>query len=289
MTSRTPLTTQEASPHSLESRSQESAEIVTGRQLLPAHRLPVVAKTPMLVAAGVYLSRGQFHSLAVGVTMILSAGLWASLYALNESTDIILEQRNHVSKSAQMLVFALPALFCFLAGWVSPYLFVLFALMTIGQLAYCVPPVRLKRWWWAILLLSGTINPILRLLCGAIWGGQAIAPVVYIGFVGLHLGAAIRARVLLRERDTQLGYAAAPPHLEWAGMFCTGLGFLGMYWICMQGLVPRLFTLYTTLAALFAIYAWSGRETSVAKLRQGWLWFAILSIIALLAMLTGHL
>ncbi|HZO90880.1 MAG TPA: hypothetical protein VFB38_21315 [Chthonomonadaceae bacterium] len=261
------------------------SQVATWRHFLPAHRLPVIAKTPVLVALGVYLGGGRFDRLAVGGALGLSAALWAALYALNESTDLIHEQGYTVRQSVRRTLFALPLALCLLAALLSPLLSLLFLLMAAGQFAYCVPPLRLKRYWWAILLLSGTINPILRLLCGVLWGAHAVPPLAYAVVVSLHLGASLRARVLLRERDARLGYRVAPAGSELVGIICTGVGLLGGFWLCVTGVLPKIFALFGVLAAGFAIYAWSGRETSVAHLRQGWLLFAIFSVVALLALL----
>ncbi len=42
------------------------------------------------------------------------------------------------------------------------------------------------------------------------------------------------------------------------------------------------------IATVFACYAWSNRATSMTQLRQGWLWFAILSLFALFTLLGNH-
>jgi hypothetical protein len=254
-------------------------------QLLPTHRLHVIAKTPLLVALGVYLAGGQFRTPAVWMTMALAAALWAALYALNESTDLRHEQGQAIAPRTQGILFALPLALCLSAALISPWLCLLFLLMTAGQLAYCVFPMRLKRYWWAILLLSGTLNPVLRLQCGVLWGQHSPPLSAYAAVVALHLGAGLRARVLLRERDRKLTYYVAPPGSELVGMLCTGVGFLAAFWLCIRGMLPGIFALFLGVAAGFAVYAWSGRETNVARLRQGWLWFAIASVFALVALL----
>lgn len=257
-----------------------AAQSVGWRQLLPSHRLPVIAKTPFMVALGVYIAGGRFDNPSVGKTMLLAGALWAALYALNEATDLALEQNLIVPLSARQLLYALCITICVAAVWLSPALGLLCVLMAVGQIAYCVPPARLKRYWWAALMLSGMANPILRLECGAVWGTHTIPPLAYIAFVSLHIGAAIRSRALLRDRDQDFAYRVAPPRLEWAGITCTGVGLLAAYGVCWQGIVPPVFAVFTTAATAFSVYAWSGRATSVAQLRQGWLWFAVLSLLA---------
>jgi hypothetical protein len=257
-----------------------SPQEATWRQLLPVHRLAVIAKTPITVAMGVYMSGGRFATPAVILTMLATGALWAVLYAINEATDLRLEHHVPVPRAMRLLLSALCIGVCVVAALVSPALGGLCTAMALGQMAYCVPPVRLKRHWWAVLLLSGMLNPVLRLECGALWGVHAIPPLAYFAFVTLHLGAAIRSRVLLRERDRKLAYRVAPPRMEWVGMACTGVGMLGTYGLCWQGVLPRVFLGFTTVAALFSLYAWSGRVSSVSRLRQGWLGFAILALLA---------
>ncbi len=274
---------------SLETYTQESDgsgyAVVAGkeaswRQLLPSHRLPVIAKTPILVAVGVYMAGGQFNQLRVALTMIVTAALWTVLYAINESTDLAREHQVRVAGKKRLLLFGACTLVCAGAFWLSPLAGGVCLLMAGGQLAYCEPPVRLKRFWWAVLLLSGMLNPFLRLQCGALLGNHAISTLTYLVFVSLHLGASIRSRVLQRQRDRKLGYQVAPPRIEWAGMACTGVGLAGAYALCWQGVLPHIFVLFVTIATVFSVYAWSNHVTSVSRLRQGWLWFAILALVA---------
>lgn len=257
-----------------------AANQATWRELLPAHRLPVIAKTPLMVAVGVYMTGGTFSSWGVTLTMLVTAGLWTVLYALNEATDLSKEHHAVVPESAWRVLFGACAVVCAIAFWLSPKVGGLCLTMALGQMAYCVPPIRLKRHWWAVLLLSGMLNPILRLECGAVWGTHSISALAYFVFVTLHLGASIRSRALLRERDHKFGYRIAPPRAEWAGMVCTGVGLLGAYALCRQGILPHTFVLFVTVAAIFSIYAWSGRVTNVSRLRQGWFWFAVLGLVA---------
>lgn len=251
------------------------------RQMLPAHRLPVLAKTPLLVALGLYLAGGRLAAPHVGATMLLATLLWTILYILNEATDLALEQHCRVGRGRFAALLAGAAMVCLLAGRLEPRLGLLFALMTLGQLAYCLPFPRLKRWWWAVLVLSGVANPILRLLCGAVWGAHGIGWPVYGVFVCLHLGASMRSRGLLRDRDKNLAYHVAPAGLEIAGMLSTGVGFAGAFGLCAGDLLPRLSLPFLLIALAFSAYAWSGRVTSVARLRRGWIGFAVLAIVAL--------
>src|SRR5579871_5261800 len=69
------------------------------RQLLPTHRLSVVAKTPVLVALGLFLAGGRFVWGTVGWTLVLAAALWGVLYALNEAYDLAYEDGYEVGPS----------------------------------------------------------------------------------------------------------------------------------------------------------------------------------------------
>jgi hypothetical protein len=245
----------------------------------------VIAKTPLMVAVGLYLSEARFAPGAAGLTLALSAALWAALYALNEATDLTLERGLTVSPRMRAFLFAPVCAVCLATAFLSLPLASLFMWMAAGQIAYCAPPLRLKRWWWAVLFLSGVMNPLLRLECGAQWGAHPIPLTAGAVVVSLHLGASMRSRALLRERDRRLGYVVAPPGSEIAGMFLTGAGLLGGAALCAQGALPRVFLLFGPVVVPFALYAWSGRVTSMARLRQGWLWFAVLACLALAILL----
>ena len=233
-----------------------------------------------MVAMGVYISGGRFDNPAVAVTMIITGLLWAILYAINEATDLALEQQFRIERSMIRTLVALSAVTCIGGALLSPLLGGLCAAMAIGQLAYCAPPIRLKRYWWAVLLLSGMLNPVLRLECGALWGTHAIPPLAYAAFMSLHVGASIRSRILQRERDRKLSYRTAPSSMKWAGIACTIAGLLGCYGLCLQGVLPHVYLWFTTVAVPFSLYAWSRRVSSVSDLRRGWKWFAILAPIA---------
>jgi len=272
----------------LESYPFATAQYASWRQLLPAHRLPVLAKTPLLIAVGLYLSGASFDLRSSGLTMVLTVALWAALYAVNEATDLELEHGLHIRRQTRASLRALVAALCAASVLLSWPLAGLLALMAVGQIAYCAPPLRLKRWWWAVLLLSGVLNPTLRLQCGAIWGAHPIPPLAYLAMMGLHLGAAARSRVLLRERDRRLGYHIAPPGTEGLGMACTGIGLLGTGLLCWQNVLPRVCLLLGAVVIPFCVYAWSGRVTNVARLRQGWLWFALLACVVLAVLLAAR-
>ena len=258
---------------------------VTWRQLFPTHRLPVLSKTPLLIALGLTLTGGQFELRTVGGAMLLFSLLWASLYALNEATDLALEQGKNVPRSFYFALCLLPCLFCALAGSLSMRLLLPFCITTLGQFAYCLPPFRLKRWWWAILLLSGILNPILRLEAGAIWGLHSIPLLAYAAFVSLHLGAALRARSLQRARDARLGYHVVPTGSDILGVLCTASGVCATFLLCRSLVLPGPTIWFLIPCVGIAIYAWSGRAKSMADLRQGWLWFAVLAGIALLILI----
>lgn len=254
-------------------------------RLLPRHRLPVIVKTPMLILVGVYASGGRFASWPVLLTIVLASLLWTLLYAVNESSDLECESGCGPDAGRRLLLCMLCAGVCSTSAWLSPRLALLLALMALGQAAYCLPPLRLKRHWGAVLALSGLLNPILRLECGAVWGHHAIPPGAYVVFAALHLGASICSRCLLRDRDRRLGYCVTPYGTEWMGMVSTGVGLVGALLLSAEGVLPYGFAMFTLVGALFAVYAWSGRVTSIARLRKGWVWFALLSLAALAVLL----
>ncbi|HLK57599.1 MAG TPA: hypothetical protein VKU00_13625 [Chthonomonadaceae bacterium] len=269
-----------------EAVAQERTRTASWRQLFPSHRLPVLSKTPLLIALGLTLTGGRFDPRTVGTTMVLFALLWADLYALNEATDLELEQGLQVPRRYLIPLYLLPCLLCIGALCLSVRLLLPFGLTMLSQFAYCVPPFRLKRWWWAILLLSGVLNPILRLEAGAVWGAHSIPLLAYVAFVSLHLGAALRARGLQRARDSGFGYAIAPHGCDLTGILCTLIGIAVVFLLCLQGVLPKQCLYFLIPCIGFAIYAWSGRAKSMSDLRQGWLWFAVLALIALVILLT---
>ena len=260
----------------------------TWRQILPGHRLPVVSKTALLLALGVFLSGGAFRSGTVGVAMLLASLLWCDLYILNEATDLICERRMTVPRPVLAFLVLLPICLCGAAFALSPAFALPFALMVVSQIAYCVPPLRLKRHWWAIVLLSGTLNPVLRLQCGVAFGIHGLSPLVYAAFIAAHIGASLRARALLRSRDAGFGYGPVPAGAETAGKLCTLAGFVGAAELCRTGAFPPAFVPMLIVAAGFSLYAWSARKPEIGRLRRGWLWFALMAFFALAALFLHH-
>lgn len=242
-------------------------------------------KTSLLVALGVYLTGGSFGNSSVWLTILLASLLWAALYAHNEATDLTLEKRRLVDARLQTLLTIAPIVLCVVATRVSAVLALLMAGMVVSQFAYCVPPLRLKRYWWAALLLSGTLNPLLRVGCGVLWGAHQLPSAAYTVCVLLHVGASARARTLLRARDRRLGYFVAP---EWAatlGKVCSGLGMVGLFALCGRQILPSVYIVFAVPASAFTIYAWSASTTSMARLRKGWFVFALCALIALAVLL----
>lgn len=263
---------------------REAERIATWRDILPAHRMPVVAKTPLIIAVGVYLSGGSFAANGVVVTMLLAAMLWGTLYALNEATDVTVEESAIVPRHIWITLHSLVILLCVASTIYGVRLTLPFFGMVVSQYLYCAPPARLKRYWWGNVLLSGTLNPILRLLCGVHWGVHALSPLIYATFFFSHLGASLRARSLLRERDGRLGYTTAPQGSESVGKVATALGILGSSVIIGLGQLPPYLCVFVAIISGYAVYTWSGSVKSVATLRRGWVWFAVLSIIALIVL-----
>lgn len=251
------------------------------RDLVPAHRIPVIAKTPLLVAIGAYGSGARIGERGVAATMALTALLWALLYAVNEATDLEAEQGRIVQPALRSGLVAACCLLCTLGARLSPALGLLMAAMAAGQLLYCIPPFRLKRYWWAVILLSGAVNPVLRLSAGALWGAHPVPLTLYAAVALIHLGASSRSRTLLRSRDAGFGYRIAPDRTELAGMVFTVLGLALTAMLACTRVLPRQFLAFGLLAAPFSLYAWWPGATSMPRLRYGWIWFALLSVVAL--------
>lgn len=256
----------------------------TWRQLLPGHRMATVAKTPLLVAFGMYLSGGHFELQTVGVSMLLASLLWAFLYVFNESCDLTCEENYSVSAWTRIILFIIPLVISASGLLVSWQLFMLLMMMTIGQIAYCMQPFRLKRYWWVAPLLSGVVNPVLRMECGAIWGSHPVPAAAIVVLVSIHLSSAIRTRSLQRERDKRFGYLTAPQLSDKAGAFCMAVGLVGANCLCFQKVLPPYLAFATVPAIGFSAYAWSGKVKNMNQLRKGWTWFAVIALVVLLAM-----
>lgn len=280
------------SPETLRRRDAAPSESIrpvpAWQQYLPCHRIYAVAKTPVLVALGMYLAGGHFAWRTVGATLALTGLLWALLYALNEAFDLAAEDGWHVPRvTTGGLMLAVVAT-CGAAGLVSTRLALLFSVMTALQLAYCAPPARLKRWWWPIVVIGGVCNPLLRIECGALWGAAAIPPLALAVPILMHLGATFRTRALQRDRDRRHGYRVAPPGIEAAGSLCTVLSIFGAAYLCVVGIFPRLFVILGPPVVAFGIYAWSAKATSMARLRKAWALFAFAAIFVLAVLLAGR-
>jgi len=245
-------------------------------QIVPIHRLPVITKTPVMIMMGAYLSQAEFRLQTVMATMLLGSLLWTTLYFYNEVADITLEKKQTVRRDIWITCFVLTALTVVMGFAVKWSVGVCLLAMALSQWAYCSPHVRLKRNWQANILLSGTINPILRFTCGAVWGTGM--PWLLLGmYVLLNIGATIRTRTLLRSRDEGLQYSQAPMWLEQVGKATTLLGFSCAIFLIAHHNLPPIFLLFFLIAAAYSVYAWSGKVTQMGQLRRGWLLFAALS------------
>jgi hypothetical protein len=243
------------------------------------HRLPVVIKTSALIALGVWVSHGVVTSTHALVTMFLGAVLWVVLYGLNEWSDLRLESGASLPVSYALLLSGAAVFTMVAASYISGKIGILFGLMIVSQVLYCIPPFRVKRYWYSALVLSGIVNPVLRLESGAALGIHSVPMQLLMAFILLHLGAAARSRCLLRKRDSGLGYVVAPVHLERFGIAVTALGIVGSFIVCYRQIVPQFLALFVALAAGFAVYSWSSKDRNIGQLRRAWLWFAVLAII----------
>ena len=260
----------------------------SARQLLPIHRLTVITKTPLIVALGFYMSGGHFAWETIGATLVLASLMWGALYAVNEAFDLTLEEGYVVPRATIVGLVACVLAICGVAYAVSPFLALLFGVMTAGQLAYCMPPFRLKRWWWPVLILSGMVNPALRAYCGAIWGTQPVPLMALLAIVLIHVGSTIRTRALQRERDLTLQYRVSPKGLDNLGAALTFLGLLDSAYLCFLNVFPRIFLASAPFVIGFTLYAWSGKAKSMKKVRRGWILFVVAAIFGLFILLRGQ-
>ena len=242
----------------------------------------VLAKTPLIVMVGLYLSGGDPAAPEVWFTLLAATLTWATLYALNESADLEIETGQSADRTLKSALLALLAAIILASIFVSPQLAMIILAMVLVQLAYSLPGLRLKRYWWYVIATSGALNPLLRLECGVIWGHQALPLVCYLALVLVHLGGALQTRILRRERDRLLGYQIIPT--DWKGISTIPMvtGILLVYGLCWQGTLPVVCVLFATAGLVFTII--SQRITNMATLHKCWVIFAILSVVALIVM-----
>lgn len=250
--------------------------------LVPFDRVLLVSKTPLLVVLGAYVAGATGELSRVGTTAALASALWLFLYAFNEATDACLERSFSVHPSVAQLLASIAVSLSFFALALSPTLAVLFLTMTVGQFVYSLPPLRLKRYWWFIVLVSGVVNPLLRIECGVVLGDHPVPPLVYAAVLLVHIGGASRTRLLRRDRDRSFGYRVAPDWLRFVGCAAAVLGMVGVFAMCLISMLPVRVLPIAFVGLAFTVYAWSGRTTDIAVLRKGWALFAPLAIVAML-------
>ena len=187
----------------------------------------MVAKTALLVWLGAYFA-GAGMSVKALEAALLASVLWLCLYVLNEVWDLILEQGHMASKLWTVMLVVAVAGVLLLSMRLSLQLSALLLLMTLAQLAYSLPMIRGKRHWWIVVLLSGVINPLLRVECGAIFGKPVLPWLIYVTLVLVHVNGALRTRLLRKDRDTRLGYRTMPEAFRLVGMAAAALGVLGL-------------------------------------------------------------
>jgi len=240
--------------------------------------MAMVTKTAMLVCFGAYFSGTTAAWTTVAAGVLAASALWFFLYALNEVWDLALEQGRPISKIWSVGIGGALAAIILLSVSISPLLATLLLLTALSQAAYSLPPIRAKRYWWMVLLLSGVTNPVLRLHCGAVFGTHAIPVLAYLTAILLHVGGAVRTRLLRRARDARLGYRTVPEFMRAVGMAAAGGGLLCVALMCATDILPRAFYPLTVAAAIFTGYVWSGKVDDIHPLRKAWLLCAPLAL-----------
>jgi hypothetical protein len=259
-------------------RASERASWVTVREVLSHLRTPMVAKTALIVCFGAYFAGTTAAWTRVAGAVLVASALWFFLYALNEVWDLVVEKGRPASKLWTIGLGAALAAIILVSLSISPALALLLLLTTLSQAAYSLPPIRAKRYWWMVLLLSGVLNPVLRLQCGAVLGAHALPALAYAAAVLLHVGGAIRTRLLRRARDAGLGYRTVPEYMRFVGMAASGGGLVCVALLCVAGVLPVAFYPLTAAAAIFTGYVWSGRVDDIHPLRKAWLLCAPLAL-----------
>ncbi len=129
------------------------------------------------------------------------------------------------------------------------------------------------------MLLSGVINPLLRVECGAIFGKPVLPWLIYVTLVLVHVNGALRTRLLRKDRDTRLGYQTMPEAFRVVG-HGGGRSRRCSAWLlmCVTGLFPKVFYPLVGMTALFLGYVWSGKVQDISSLRKAWLLCAPLAL-----------
>jgi hypothetical protein len=249
---------------------------------VPTDRLFLVMKTPLIMAGGAYLAGASFREGGLWLAMGLASVVWLLLYGLNESSDATCERGLVSAGRYQYWLLAVPLVLAASAAWISLGVAAYLLLMVAAQVAYSLPPLRGKRHWALVVLISGTINPLLRLQAGAVLGHHALPLLAYVSLVLLHVGGALRTRLLRKERDLRLGYRTVPAVVRPFGAGATILGLLGIGLMGRLGALPVLFAYYALGCLPFAVYVWSNRVPDVVVLRKAWFVLAVLALPALL-------
>jgi hypothetical protein len=232
----------------------------------------------MLVAIGAYLSGASLSTAGVAWTMALTSLLWTLLYALNEATDQTLEENDRAIARLWLPLFCGSLSLSVGAAFIATPLGAYTALMVLSQAVYCLPPLRLKRWWWGSVLLSGGVNAVLRVQCGALWGDGHPPWIAYLTVVALHLGASMRMRDLVRRLDRRRGYTPAPAWVGIVGRGSTAVGFAGIALATCWGVLPRELGIVALCGSLFAVYAWEKAPTDPDRLRKAWVLFSLAAV-----------
>ena len=140
--------------------------------------------------------------------------------------------------------------------------------------------MRLKRYWWAVLAVEWYDEPLFEAAMRSVVGNSCVFGAVLYRLCQSAPGRIHSVAGVAAGAGPQIGllYRAAP----------LGMGGYGLYerwpvrrlWALLAGnIAPRIPSL-SHVATVFSIYAWSGRVTNVSRLRQGWLWFAVLALVA---------
>lgn len=245
-------------------------------KLLPVKRVGALAKTALLVSVGAYVTgRRLDHDVASSV--VLATGLWAVLYALNEASDLVYEQKKRLPRVLFVALYLAVVAVVVFSVRENTTFGLLILTMSVSQIVYCVGP-RLKKFWFWALLLSGVVNPILRILAGALVVSDSVLQILPLVIV-VHLTGAMTTRLKNRKKDIVHNYEPIPERY-WAAR--PSLQLVSLTLVCQaiaSGLLPMSFASLVAVAVIFELLMrWlkggESREGGETARVAGWIIFA---------------
>jgi hypothetical protein len=250
----------------------EEIQFVGLRDLFSWHRLFTTPKTALFIALGVYLTKGNGRSPEVWLAMFLATTLYFLLYIANEAGDSIYEAHLKVYKSTKCVIGIGLVAILIASSWLSWKITLILLGMIIFQLIYSLSSIRWKQFWLLSLAIRGFINPLLRIVCGAVFG-RIPGVLITISALGvlfaLNVSSALNTAAKQKERNDEHGYQNPPELALWFGKVLGIVGGAGLVGIVIAGILPSYTIWFITLGIVFFAATWLSK-IPMSRLRKGW-------------------